>query len=119
MFVSEQPLEILLCSKPIDMRKGIIGLEGIVRDVLEDEPFSKKLFVFYGTRRDSVKVFYWHRNGFAMWTKKLQRGRFPFPKKPAAPGEAIVITRAALRLILDGAPLEVLADAKAEKQRSA
>lgn len=118
MFIAEQ-VEILLCSKPIDMRKGIIGLEGIVRDVLRDEPFSGKLFVFYGRRRDSVKVFYWHRNGFAMWTKKLQQGRFPFAKQPTSPDEGIVITRAALRLMLDGAPLEVLAQSKEKKEKSA
>ncbi len=118
MFIPEQ-VEVLLCSKPIDMRKGIIGLEGIVRDVLGDEPFSSKLFVFYGSRRDSVKVFYWHKNGFVLWAKKLQQGRFPFPKEPTSADEGVVITRSALKLILDGAPLEVLARPRSKTRKLA
>ena len=45
MLVPEQ-IEILLCTEAIDMRKGADGLAGIVREVLNAEPLSRKLFVF-------------------------------------------------------------------------
>jgi len=105
MLVPEQQIQILVCTEPIDMRKGANGLAGIVRDALFDEPLSGKLFVFQGKRGDSVKIFYWHHNGFAVWSKRLQVGRFQFPKSA---GGAVQISRRALRMILEGVDLQAL-----------
>ena len=59
MLVSEQvQLQILLCSEPIDMRKGANALTGIIRDALMEGPLSGKMFVFQSKRGDSVKIFY-------------------------------------------------------------
>jgi transposase len=103
MFIADQQIQILLCTEPIDMRKGANCLAGIVRDALMEEPLSGKLFVFQGRSGDRVKVFYWHRNGFAVWSKRLQTGRFQFPKGSAG---SIQISRAALRMILEGVDLQ-------------
>ena len=50
MLVPDQ-IEILLCTEPIDMRRGADGLAGLVRDLLGDEPQSRKLFVFRASER--------------------------------------------------------------------
>jgi transposase len=97
MLVPEQT-QILLYAEPIDMRKGANGLAGIVRDALLEEPLSGKLFVFQSKRGDSVKIFYWHHNGFAVWSKRLQGGRYRFPKGDSGSAQ---ITRSALRMILE------------------
>jgi transposase len=104
MLVHDQ-VQILLCTEPVDMRKGANGLAGIVRDALAEEPLSGKLFVFQGKRGDSVKIFYWHHNGFAVWNKRLQSGRFKFPQGAAG---SVPITRSALRMILEGVDLRSL-----------
>lgn len=44
MFVPDD-IEILLCTEAIDMRKGADELAGLVRDMLQDKPLSRKLFV--------------------------------------------------------------------------
>ena len=49
MLIPDQ-IEILLCTEAIDMRKGADGLAGLVRDVLQDEPLARKLFVFQSKR---------------------------------------------------------------------
>jgi len=103
MLVPEQQIQILLCREPIDMRKGANGLAGIVRDALQEEPLSGKLFVFRGKRSDNVKIFYWHHNGFAVWSKRLQTGQFRFPA--GATTGTLQISRSALRMILDGIDL--------------
>ncbi len=103
MLVSDQ-IQILLCTEPIDMRKGANSLAGLVRDGLNEEPLSGKLFVFQSKRRDSVKLLYWHYNGFAVWSKRMQSGKFKFP-----PGsESMALTRSALRMILEGIDLKSL-----------
>src|SRR5579885_2810765 len=98
MFVSEQQIEILLCAEPIDMRKGANCLAGIVRDALAEEPLSGKLFVFQSKHGNRVKIFYWHHNGFAVWSKRLQSGRFRFPK---GTNDTMQISRGTLRMILE------------------
>lgn len=105
MLVPEQQLQILLCTEPIDMRKGANCLAGIVRDALLEEPMSGKLFVFQSNRGDRVKIFYWHHNGFAVWSKRLQVGRYLFPKGGSG---TMQITRTALRMILEGIDLRSL-----------
>jgi len=70
---------------------------------LSEEPLSGTLFVFRGKRGDSVKILYWHHNGFAVWSKRLQTGRFRFPKVATSTAK---MTRSALRMILEGIDLE-------------
>jgi transposase len=103
MFVGDQ-IQILLCAEPVDMRKGAESLAGLVRDVLREEPLSGTLFVFYGKNKERVRVLYWHHNGFAMWTKRMQDGKFYFPEGKGG----LALTRSALRMILEGVDLKRL-----------
>jgi transposase len=103
MLVPDQ-IEILLCTEAIDLRKGADGLAGLVRDVLQDEPLSRKLFVFQSKRKNSVKILYWHYNGFAVWSKRIQSGRFKFPTGTGG----MMLRRSALRMILEGVDLKSL-----------
>ena len=108
MFFPER-LQIMMCAEPVDMRKGFNGLEGLVRDFMGEEPSSGSLFVFYGKRRDSVKIFYWHGDGFAIWSKRLQRGVFRFPRQTSQVGASVQISKAGLRMLLQGLDLSVAA----------
>jgi len=73
--------KIFLASQPVDMRKGIDGLSSLVRHVLEQNPFSGHLFVFYGRRRDRIKILTWDCGGFVLYTKRLERGHFLLPER--------------------------------------
>lgn len=106
MLISDQQIEILFCTEAVDMRKGANSLAGIVRDAMMEEPLSSgKLFVFQSKHCDMVKIFYWHHNGFAVWSKRLQTGRYQFPKNASG---VVQLTRSALRMILEGVDLKAL-----------
>lgn len=64
----------------IDFRKSIDGLATLVEQELGMNPFGDGLFVFVNRRRDRIKALYWHRNGFCLWTKRLEAERFAWPR---------------------------------------
>jgi len=62
------------------------------------------LFTFFSRRLDRVKIIYWDRNGFAMWTKRLERGRYRIANVPG-PLRAQAVEWSDLALILEGIDL--------------
>ena len=84
----------------VDMRKGINGLSEIVQMANMGGLMEPHLFVFSGRRRDSIKVLYFDRSGFALWQKRLEQAKFPWPKKHI---DAVVkITPEQFQWLLDG-----------------
>jgi transposase len=69
-------VRLFLASQPVDGRKGADSLMVLVREVFGHDPLSGHLFVFFSKRCDRVRIVYWDRDGFAMWTKRLEKGRF-------------------------------------------
>ena len=71
-------VRLFIATQVVDGRKGPDSLLTLVRDVLGQDIFDGHLFVFFTRRRDRVRIVYWDRNGTAMWTKRLECGRFRF-----------------------------------------
>jgi transposase len=92
-------------TQPVDGRKGADSLMVLVRDVLLHDPLSGHLFIFFSKRRERVRIVYWDRNGFAMWSKKLERGRFCPIFSADGNLQAQAIEAAELALIIEGIDL--------------
>ena len=67
-----------------DMRRGFQGLSALVQTKLEQSPFSGHVFVFRGRRGDLIKVLWWDGDGLCLFAKRLERGRFIWPKRRTA-----------------------------------
>ena len=91
---------IYLYREAVDMSKAINGLSALVEQEGVGELFSPSLFVFTGRRRDSIKILYFDRSGFALWQKKLEKDKFPWPRK--WPEEVVTVTPEQLSWLLDG-----------------
>jgi transposase len=89
---------ILACRQPVDMRKSFDGLIGLVRDAMAEDPLSGNLFVFVNRRGNYLKLIYWDRTGFALFAKRLDRGRFVFPGQD----NTQKLSPEQFKLILDG-----------------
>ena len=82
-----------------DMRKGFDGLSARVQTVLEEDPFCGHLFVFRGRRGDRLKVLWWDGDGLCLFAKRLERGRFVWPR---AESGKVSLTAAQLSMLLEG-----------------
>ena len=63
-----------------DMRKSIDGLAAIVQQQFDLDLFSDSLFLFCGRRRDRLKALLWEGDGFLLFYKRLENGRFNWPR---------------------------------------
>ena len=91
---------VYLHRAPVDGRKMINGLAAIVEGEMGKSPMDGSLFVFTSRRRNTIRLLYWDKSGFALWTKKLEEERFRWPSKMAA--ETIELSTEQLCFLLDG-----------------
>lgn len=64
----------------IDMRKGIEGLSALVEGSFKGELMSGAYFVFVNKMKDRIKILYWDVDGFAIWWKRLEKGKLAWFK---------------------------------------
>ena len=94
---------IYLACGATDMRKAIDGLAGMVEQHFKLDPFSRGMFVFCSKDKSKIKILQWDKNGFWLYYKRLERGRFRWPQNP---DEVKEISGREFRWLLDGLSLE-------------
>ncbi len=82
-----------------DLRRGFTGLSGTVQTALGQDPFSGHVFVFRGKRGHLIKLLWWDGDGLCLFAKRLERGRFVWPR---AESGTVALTRAQLSMLLEG-----------------
>ena len=85
------------------LRKGIDGLAGLVQEQFQLDVFEDTLFLFCGRRNDRIKGLYWDTNGFLLLYKRLEAGRFRWPRSTQ---EALQISVQQYEWLCDG--MEIL-----------
>jgi transposase len=98
-------VKIYVATAPCDMRKQYDGLSLLVEQSLGKDPRSGHLFVAFNRRGDHVRILFWDRNGFALFGKRLERGRFRLPWHRDRTDASIELEAAELGLILEGIDL--------------
>jgi transposase len=73
-------VRVLVATKPVDFRKGMDGLAAYVQENLKTDPFSGVVYVFRAKRADRVKLLFWDQTGLCLMTKRLEDGKFRWPK---------------------------------------
>lgn len=99
-------VRVYLCLTACDMRKSFDGLHALVREYLELDAFAGHLFVFASRRRDRVKILYWDRDGFAVWSKRLEEGTYAVPFGNGEEERRREITAPELGVLLSGIDLQ-------------
>ena len=79
-------LKIYLALEPQDMRKSFNGLYAAAEERLGENPRDGALFVFCNKRRNRIKILYFDGTGTWVAAKRLERGRYSWPK-PSRPNQ--------------------------------
>jgi transposase len=95
---------IYLALGATDLRKGFEGLYGLVRDRLSCDPMSGHLFLFSNARHNRLKVLYWDGSGLWICAKRLERGRFSWPREDEH-AVRVTLSQEELSLLLGGIDL--------------
>jgi len=99
MIINLDSIDIYLKPGPTDMRKQINGLSEIVLNDLELDLFSNSLFLFSNRYKKLIKILYWDKNGFCLWSKRLEKDHFPWP---ATGEDALKLSKKEFEMLLSG-----------------
>ena len=91
---------IYFCLEPVDFRKQANGLAQLVGSLFGkklDE--QRSLFIFRNKGAKAIRMLYWDSTGVALWSKKLEKDSFKWPKKGEKP---LKLKASEVKMILQG-----------------
>jgi transposase len=101
-FASARTIHLAL--KPVDMRKQFDGLWAVAAQLLREDPHGGALFVFTNKRHNRVKMLFWDGSGVWVLAKRLEKGRFSWPR--GGDGAKVTLSAEALSMLLGGIDLK-------------
>ena len=76
MLTLPSSVRIFIYSESVDMRCGFNRLSMFAECIMQKDPYSGHLFVFFNKYGDKCKILFWDRTGFCIWYKRLEKGTF-------------------------------------------
>ena len=92
--------QVYLATGFTDMRNSINGLSLIVSEQFGQNPFNSRVFVFSYRSCGKLKILYWECNGFWLYYRRLDKGKFQWPT--ALNEQTLSLTLRELHWLLDG-----------------
>ena len=80
MFGLEDSRRYYVCQRYVRMNMGINGLSKIVSNELRRPLLNGDVFIFFGKKRQMVKLLCWDGDGFLLYQKRLEKGTFELPR---------------------------------------
>jgi transposase len=95
-------VQIYIALEPINLRFSFDRLAGIALEQIGYDARGGALFVFFGKRRDALKVLFFDGTGMCQFYKRLDRGTFRLPEPTSPDARHVEIDDATLEALLDG-----------------
>jgi transposase len=100
--VIPQGVQVFVALESVDLRFSFDRLSGLAKEQVGYDPRSGALFVFYGRRRDALKILFFDGGGMCIFYKRLDKGTYRVPESPAGGAKYIEIDETMLDALLDG-----------------
>jgi transposase len=108
-----QGVQVFVALAPVDLRCSFDRLSGIAKEQVGYDARSGALFVFYGRRRDALKVLFFDGSGMCIFYKRLDRGTFRLPESQVEGTRHVEVDDATLEALLDGIEVDAAPAARA------
>jgi transposase len=103
-------VQVFVALEPINLCYSFDRLAGLAMETTGYDARSGALFVFFGKRRDALKILFFDGTGACIFYKRLNRGTFRLPEPPAPGARHVEVDDTMLDALLDG--LELVAKAE-------
>jgi transposase len=97
---------VFVALEPVDLRWSFDRLAGVALERTGYDPRSGALFIYFGKRRDAVKLLYFDGSGMCLFYKRLDRGVFRLPELGTPDAKHVELDESLLDALLDGVDLE-------------
>ena len=97
-----QGVQVFVALDPVDMRSSFDRLSGIAKEQVGYDARSGALFVFFGRRRDALKILFFDGTGMCIFYKRLDGGAFRLPDARGDGTRHVEVDDATLEALLDG-----------------
>ena len=101
-----QGVQIFVALEPINLCYSFDRLSGLAKEQVGYDPRSGALFIFFGRRRDALKILFFDGSGMCVFYKRLDRGTFRVPEAPSPHARHIEVDDSILEALLDGVDVE-------------
>lgn len=105
-------VEIYVGLEPIDLRWSFDRLIGMVTERIGRDARAGAMFVFFGRRREAIKVFFCDSSGVCLFYKRLNHGTFRLPEPRTAGDTCVEIDERVLDDLLDGIDVDMAASSR-------
>ena len=113
-----QGVQVFVALDPVDLRCSFDRLSGIAQEQIGYEARGGALFVFYGRRRDALKVLFFDGSGMCIFYKRLDRGTFRVPEPGTEGARHVEVDDATLEALLDGIDVDTTPRPRSRRPRS-
>lgn len=96
----DSKIKIYLYAGSADMRKGMQGLAMLAERNVPEKYNKEGLLVFRGKKGDRLKILWWDGQGFCLYYKIMDKGRFAWLKTNEV--GVVGITKGQLAMLLEG-----------------
>jgi transposase len=115
--VIPQGVQVFVALDPIDLRCSFDRLSGIAKEQIGYEARGGALFVFYGRRRDALKILFFDGSGMCIFYKRLDRGAFRPPEPTTEGAHHVEVDDATLDALLDGVQVDSAPTVRTRRRR--
>jgi transposase len=111
-----QGVQVFVALEPVDMRFSFDRLSGLAKEQVGYDARSGALFLFFGRRRNALKILFFDGSGMCQFYKRLDRGTFRLPEAVAG-ARHVEIDDATMEALLDGVHVEPRPPARSRAPR--